>query len=143
VQQGYTLYKVNEQTDAARIPHELVSETGAQLTFLRPLTPEELTESLLTILRQAQAADEKATDRLVLEVARALALNPLRYTLLLKGTQLDADAGKVLDDFLDVGEQFDTMEHDRLEAIHPEGAAAVPFFKARKEFRLHHGARRA
>jgi hypothetical protein len=59
------------------------------------------------------------------------------------GADRDADAGKVLDDFLDVGEQFDTMEHDRLEAIHPEGAAAVPFFKARKEFRLHHGARRA
>jgi len=54
-------------------------------------------------------------------------------------TQRDGDAGGVLDDLQDIGEQFDSMELDRLERIHPSGA--VPFFKARKEFRLHHGTR--
>jgi hypothetical protein len=54
-------------------------------------------------------------------------------------TQRDGDAGGVLDDLQDIGEQFDSMELDRLERIHPNGA--VPFYKARKEFRLHHGTR--
>jgi DNA repair exonuclease SbcCD ATPase subunit len=54
-------------------------------------------------------------------------------------TQRDGDAGGVLDDLQDIGEQFDSMELDRMERIHPTGA--VPFFKARKEFRLHHGTR--
>jgi kinesin family protein 6/9 len=54
-------------------------------------------------------------------------------------TQRDGDAGGVLDDLQDIGEQFDSMELDRLERIHPSGA--VPFYKARKEFRLHHGTR--
>lgn len=54
-------------------------------------------------------------------------------------TQRDGDGGGVLDDLQDIGEQFDSMELDRMERIHPSGA--VPFFKARKEFRLHHGTR--
>merc|ERR1719313_520830 len=54
-------------------------------------------------------------------------------------TRRDGDAGGVLDDLQDIGEQFDSMELDRMERIHPSGA--VPFFKARKEFRLHHGTR--
>merc|ERR1719247_331260 len=47
----------------------------------------------------------------------------------------DAHDG-ALHDLQDTGEQFDSMEHDRLEKIHPDGA--VPFFKARKEHRTHH-----
>jgi kinesin family protein 6/9 len=51
--------------------------------------------------------------------------------------QMSGDAHDgALHDLQDTGEQFDSMEHDRLEKIHPDGA--VPFFKARKDFRAHH-----
>merc|ERR1712070_979292 len=42
-------------------------------------------------------------------------------------TERDGDAGGVLDDIQDIGEQFDSMELDRLERIHPPGA--VPFLQ--------------
>ncbi|CAK0793558.1 unnamed protein product, partial [Prorocentrum cordatum] len=95
VHAGYTLYMVNGQTDVAKLPHELISERGAEITFQRPLSSEELKDSLLGILRQAKT-DAASVDRQVLEVARALALNPLKYNLFLKGAKLDADSGKVV-----------------------------------------------
>jgi len=95
VQEGCILYKVNAETDVAQLPRELISEGGAELTFLRPLSPEELKESLLAILRQAKT-DAASIDRLVLETARALALNPLRNSLFIREAGLDAGAGKIL-----------------------------------------------
>lgn len=54
------------------------------------------------------------------------------------GAGYDDGAGHgALQDLQDTGEQFDSMELDRMEKIHPEGA--IPFFKARKEYRMHHG----
>lgn len=49
----------------------------------------------------------------------------------------DGPRGGVMNDLQDTGEQFDAMELSRMDKIHPDGA--VPFFKARKEYRMHHG----